>query len=93
MMLPIKYSKVGWKVRRQAREEYVRKQEGKCYYCGAFLHNKPTEHVESAEIKERLFPKNFFEHPVHLHHDHNTDLTIGAVHAKCNAYLWQYKGE
>lgn len=32
-------------------------------------------------------------YPVHLHHDHKTGLTIGAVHAKCNAVLWQYYGE
>jgi hypothetical protein len=28
-----------------------------------------------------------------LHHCHQTGLTIGAVHAKCNAVLWQYHGE
>ena len=32
-------------------------------------------------------------HPIHLHHDHDTDLTIGAVHAYCNAILWEYHNE
>jgi hypothetical protein len=31
-------------------------------------------------------------HPVHLQHSHVTGLTEGAVHAFCNAVLWQYEG-
>ena len=49
--------------------------------------------VTELEIHEELFPKNFFDHPIHLHHDHETGMTIGAVHAQCNAVLWQYHGE
>jgi hypothetical protein len=30
--------------------------------------------------------------PIHLQHDHDTGLTEGAVHAYCNAVLWQYEG-
>ncbi|AGI61771.1 hypothetical protein VCO139_0016 [Vibrio phage VCO139] len=41
----------------------------------------------------KLFPKNMFQYPIHLHHDHNTGMTIGAVHARCNAVLWEYYGE
>lgn len=43
-------------------------------------------------IDERLFPKGFFDHPVHLHHNHDTGLTIGAIHCYCNAISWQYHG-
>ena len=44
-------------------------------------------------IDEELVPENFFKYPVHLHHSHYTGMTIGAVHANCNAVLWQYHGE
>jgi len=40
-----------------------------------------------------LFPPGFLKNPVHLHHNHDTGMTIGAVHAYCNAVLWQYYGE
>jgi hypothetical protein len=40
-----------------------------------------------------LFPKNFLKWPVHLHHSHDTGMTIGAVHSYCNAVLWQYHNE
>ena len=39
-----------------------------------------------------IFPENFFDHSIHLHHDHDTGMTIGAVHAHCNAVLWEYEG-
>jgi len=44
-------------------------------------------------IKKSLFPRGFFGYPIHLHHSHDTGMTIGAVHAHCNAVLWQYEGE
>ena len=31
-------------------------------------------------------------HPIHLQHNHSTDMTEGAVHAYCNCVLWQYEG-
>jgi hypothetical protein len=39
-----------------------------------------------------LFPPNFLKYPVHLQHNHDTDMTEGAVHARCNAVMWQYHG-
>jgi hypothetical protein len=39
------------------------------------------------------FIKQILEDSVHLHHSHETGMTIGAVHARCNAVLWQYHGE
>ena len=93
MKLPIMYNKSSPKKRRKAREEYLKLQEGKCSFCNELLIHDPSNEVLSKPIDLRLFPKGMFNHPVHLHHDHKTDLTIGAVHARCNAYLWQYKGE
>jgi len=93
MKLPIDYDKLHWKDRKLVREEYIRLQNGRCCYCGNLLEEKPINEVLISEIDESLFPPTFFKHPVHLHHDHNTGLTIGAIHNRCNAFLWQYHGE
>lgn len=93
MELPVNYDKIPQKQRRLVREEYIRVQEGLCQHCGASLEGSPITEVMESYIHKELFPKFFFKHPVHLHHDHNTGMTIGAVHARCNAHLWQYFGE
>ena len=93
MELPIHYSKASSQYRRLARERYVRIQEGKCWHCKNPLDGDPSLGIMRAYIDPRPFPPGFFDHPVHLHHNHETDLTIGAVHARCNAWLWNYKGE
>ena len=93
MKLPIDYENSHWSIRRQAREQYVKNQEGKCYHCGNPLDGPPSKEILSKKINPRLFPKNFFKYPVHLHHCHNTGMSIGAVHNKCNAVLWQFYGE
>ena len=76
-----------------AREQYINEQNGKCSYCKNSLFSEPTKEVLAKPINKKLFPKTMFQYPIHLHHDRKTGLTIGAVHARCNAYLWQYKGE
>lgn len=93
MKLPIKYSKSHWTVRKEAREQYEVEQGGNCCHCNKPLDGDPSLEVMGKPIKLSLFPASMFNYPVHLHHCHNTDMTIGAVHARCNAYLWQYKGE
>lgn len=91
--LPVKYKELSPSMRKDVREQYIRIQEGKCYYCHQPLDGKASRKVREAKINEKLFPKGFFDHPVHLHHDHGSGLTLGAVHCDCNAYLWQYEGE
>lgn len=90
MNLPVNYNEIHFSERKLVREEYTRLQAGRCYYCKTLLANKPSE---SKKVNKKLFPKKFFDWPVHLHHDHKTGMTIGAVHAYCNAVLWQYHGE
>ena len=92
-MEPKNYNELHWKERRTLREEYVAHQDGVCYYCKAPLSGPPAMNVIKKSIDKRLFPKGFFKYPVHLHHDHQTGMTIGAVHNHCNAVLWQYEGE
>lgn len=90
--LPVNYNNTHWSVRRAVREQYIQEQDGLCHHCQRPL-DEDSSHANTRAIDQKLFPDNFFAHPVHLHHDHKTGLTIGAVHSHCNAILWQYYGE
>lgn len=89
--LPVDYNKLDVKIRRQIREQYIRMQNSKCWYCGKSLFKPAKKELLNKYINKSLFPKTFFDYPIHLHHDHTTGLTIGAVHCHCNAILWQYE--
>lgn len=96
MRLPINYDTSDIATRRAARQEYVRLQKGKCYHCHGDLHRHPPKWLTDTPINWRLFPggkEGFLRYPHHLHHSHDTGLTIGTVHAYCNAVLWQHHGE
>lgn len=90
MNLPYHYESLTQEQRRLVREEYVRIQDGKCQHCGTLLTEQPAK---DRPLDLRIFPKGFLAYPVHLHHSHDTGLTIGAVHSYCNGILWQYHGE
>jgi len=90
MELPDDYNKMSWQEKRMARNIYIGMQNGNCHFCGVSLTDKPKK---TPKINWNLFPPNFLKYPVHLHHDHSTGMTIGAVHAYCNAILWQFHGE
>ena len=92
MKLPTNYSALDWRKgeKRLARERYVEIQENKCYWCQHDLDGPPSKEVSNKEINWKLFPEGFQNHPVHLQHNHETGMTEGAVHMKCNAYMWQY---
>lgn len=91
--LPVKYGELDWKQKRAVREEYIRIQDGKCCHCGNLLTEDPENSIMESTINKWKFPPNFFKFPVHLHHNHDTGFTIGAVHSRCNAWLWEYLGE
>ncbi len=91
--LPAIYENLDWKERKQVREEYIKNQNGCCSHCFKHLSGNPPKEILNMKVNRSLFPENFFKHPIHLHHSHETGLTIGAVHAYCNAVLWQYFGE
>jgi len=90
MKLPIDYTAANPEVRKLARRVYASRQGGLCYFCHCPLNGPPPSSVTEKSINKSLFPRGFFRHPVHLHHDHKTGVTIGATHAYCNAVLWQY---
>lgn len=92
MELPVNYNGLTQNQRRLVREKYIKLQEGKCSHCGNHLSQRATDEVMKKPIDKSLFPSGFFKHLVHLHHNHVTGMTIGAVHCRCNAVLWQYNG-
>jgi len=91
--LPVNYDDLGVYEKRAVRERYIEQQQGYCWYCKKLLKALPSKKVLGLPVNKRIFPKNFFDYPEHLHHDHTTGMTIGTVHALCNAVLWQYFGE
>ena len=91
-MQPVKYSRLDSFQKRRVRNAYVEFQGGKCMYCGGSIKKDPPARILSKSIDWSLFPENFLKYPVHLQHNHATDMTEGAVHAYCNAVLWQYEG-
>jgi hypothetical protein len=93
LKLPVNYEELNGRQRKRVREEYIRVQKNLCCHCNEPLSDKAADFVLSKRIDESLFPSGFFDWPVHLHHSHDTGLTIGAVHSHCNAVLWQYHGQ
>jgi hypothetical protein len=88
--LPVDYTQKNGKQRREIREQYIQEQKGLCYWCKGSLEEGPSEEITNHKINWRLFPPHFLRHPIHLQHDHDSGLTEGAVHAYCNAVMWQY---
>jgi len=91
-MKPVRYSLLSPLERRDIREQYIKKQKGMCWFCGEPLDSMPPHYLQDIPIDMSLFPTNFLKYPVHLQHNHDTDMTEGAVHAYCNAIMWQYEG-
>jgi len=89
--LPIDYSSLKWWERRNVRNQYRIQQDNKCYYCNCSLSEDPHKHITDKKIDWSLFPPNFLKYPIHLQHNHETGMTEGAVHAYCNAVMWQYE--
>lgn len=90
MILPVAYSTISSYMRKQVREQYVREQNGLCYWCMEPLGGNPHKNIQDAPLNLKLFPPGFLRHSVHLQHNHDTDMTEGAVHARCNGVMWQY---
>ena len=90
MKLPVDYTKLEWWERKVAREEYIAIQNGMCFFCKKALHKPAPKKITNKEINWSLFPNNFLKYPIHLQHNHETNMTEGAVHNYCNAVMWQY---
>jgi len=93
MKLPVNYNEISTSKRREVREEYIKIQKGICMYCNNPLQSEPSKEIKSKKITPSLYPPNFFKWPVHLHHDHISGITKGAIHNYCNAVMWEYNDE
>ena len=91
--LPIDYTKLDWRKRKEVREQYVKEQNNNCAYCGCSLSDEAPKRITDKKINLGLFPPNFLKHPIHLQHNHSTGMTEGAVHNYCNAVMWQYENK
>jgi hypothetical protein len=89
-MIPVNYITLTQEQRKIVREQYVKEQNNKCIYCNCSLDKLPPQEILDKKINWSIFPKNFLKYPIHLQHNHNTGMTEGAVHNRCNAILWQY---
>jgi len=92
-ILPVNYTKLHWTERKKVREQYAEEQDYKCFYCNESLLSNPPKRITSKRITWSLFPPNFLGYPIHLQHNHQTGMTEGAVHAYCNAVLWEYENK
>ena len=88
--LPTDYTILSREERRKVRLQYIDEQKEKCFYCGVDLSKLPPIKILEKNINWSLFPEGFLKYPVHLQHCHKTGMTEGAVHAYCNAVMWQY---
>lgn len=92
MKLPVDYTLLSPRERADVRAEYIKQQDGKCYWCKETLNLPPPKHITDHKIDWRIFPDNFLKWPIHIQHNHTTGMTEGAVHAYCNAVMFQYHG-
>jgi len=60
MDLPVNYKETPPWVRRLAREEYIKAQEGRCHHCGALLADEPHQDISRKPVDKSLFPTGFF---------------------------------
>jgi len=82
--LPIKYSSLSGERLSAVKEAYTCLQRERCWLCGNNLWDLPKYIVENPKLMG-LCGNQLAEHsPLHLHHDHDTGLTLGVTHAECN---------
>ena len=107
-MIHAAYSELTPARRRELREAYVKEQGCLCFYCGeALAQPPPAEAVERTALRFKPisgFVKDILStrgagmgwdcsrHPINLQHNHDTDLTEGAVHSLCNLVMWVHEG-
>ncbi len=64
--LPIDYTKLHWTERRTVREQYIKEQDNKCFYCKESLTAPVPKRISDKKINWNLFPPNFLKYPIHL---------------------------
>jgi hypothetical protein len=94
-LFPQKYDDLNSEEKRKLREQYIEWFNGRCLYCEEMLEDEPHKFVrQSADDIEwddlHGGKEGFLSNPVHLHHDHETGLTLAPLHALCNAHSWHF---
>jgi len=93
--LPVLYQ--GCRNKALVREKYRRLQKNLCWFCHSSLDKGTPDSfrklypITGQELQD-IFPPGFMDYPVHLHHDHSSGWTKGAVHNYCNAIMFVYFG-
>jgi hypothetical protein len=82
--LPTKYSSLSGERKSAVISAYICLQRERCWLCGDSLYELPTFIVENPKLMALSYNELAEEHPHHLHHDHDTGLTLGVTHAECN---------
>ena len=90
--LPINYTRLTRVQRKEVREQYILQQRHQCYWCHEDLRNPAPDVITAQKINLKLFPPGFLNNPIHLQHNHENGQTEGAVHAYCNAVMWEHHG-
>lgn len=90
--IPTRYDNLTSYQKANVRREYSRLQGHFCWFCGSSLYGSVNEDIQDLPIDWDLFPggEGFLKYPIHLQHNHDTGMTEGAVHAYCNAFMWNY---
>ena len=85
--LPTKYSSLSGERLSAVKEAYICLQRERCWLCGNNLWGLPKYIVENPKLMALCFNKLAEQMPYHLHHDHDTGLTLGVTHAECNIII------
>lgn len=105
LTLPMPYDELrrNWRKKRFVRDAYRAFQDDACCICGGLLApygDAPKKTRENLEILEAVIGKGeainlskLQRWPTHLHHNHETGLTVGAAHGACNIWLWISEGK
>jgi hypothetical protein len=54
--LPIDYTSLHWTEKKEVRNQYIKEQDHKCYYCGCSLDEPAPKHITDKKINWKLFP-------------------------------------
>lgn len=85
LQLPTKYSSLSGQRRAAVKEAYICLQRERCWLCGDSLYALPTFIVDNPNVVQLCYNQLAEQFPLQLHHDHDTDMTLGVTHAECNA--------
>lgn len=82
--LPTKYSSLSGERLAVVKEAYICLQRERCWLCGGNLYELPNHVVDNPNLIGLCSSQLAEQHPLHLHHNHDTGLTLGVAHAECN---------